>query len=112
MVLGRGSDVVIGDAGIRGIVLLVRAEGLDVAGEHAVAEAGVQMARIATRTREAGLTGLEFALAIPGSIGGAVWANAGAHDGEIAQRPGVGGRRARRRDRGTDPGGGARLRLP
>jgi UDP-N-acetylmuramate dehydrogenase len=85
MVLGRGSDVVIGDAGIRGIVLVVRAERLDVAGEHTVAEAGVQMARIATRTREAGLTGLEFALAIPGSIGGAVWANAGAHDGEIAR---------------------------
>jgi UDP-N-acetylmuramate dehydrogenase len=42
------------------------------------------MARIATRSQSAGLTGLEFALAIPGSIGGAVWANAGAHDGEIS----------------------------
>ncbi len=84
LVLGRGSDVVVADAGVRGLVILVRADGLDVAGERVTAEAGVQMARIATRSQGAGLTGLEFALAIPGSIGGAVWANAGAHDGEIA----------------------------
>jgi UDP-N-acetylmuramate dehydrogenase len=85
LVLGRGSDVVVADAGVRGLVILVRADGIDVAGELVTADAGVQMARIATRTQEAGLTGLEFALAIPGSIGGAVWANAGAHDGEIAR---------------------------
>ncbi|MCU0504657.1 MAG: UDP-N-acetylmuramate dehydrogenase, partial [Chloroflexi bacterium] len=84
LVLGRGSDVVVADAGVRGLVILVRADGLDVAGERVTAEAGVQMARIATRAQAAGLTGLEFALAIPGSIGGAVWANAGAHDGEIS----------------------------
>jgi len=84
LVLGRGSDVVIADAGVRGLVILDRADALEVAGEGVTAEAGVQMARIATRSLEAGLTGLEFALAIPGSIGGAVWANAGAHDGEIA----------------------------
>ena len=84
LVLGRGSDVVIADAGVRGLVVLVRADGLEVAGERMIADAGVQMARIATRAQAAGLTGLEFALAIPGSIGGAVWANAGAHDSEIA----------------------------
>jgi UDP-N-acetylmuramate dehydrogenase len=84
LVLGRGSDVVIADAGVRGLVILDRADALEVTGEGVTAEAGVQMARIATRSQEAGLTGLEFALAIPGSIGGAVWANAGAHDGEIA----------------------------
>jgi UDP-N-acetylmuramate dehydrogenase len=84
LVLGRGSDVVIADAGVRGLVILDRADALEIAGEGVTAEAGVQMARIATRSQEAGLTGLEFALAIPGSIGGAVWANAGAHDGEIA----------------------------
>jgi UDP-N-acetylmuramate dehydrogenase len=42
------------------------------------------MARAATETQRAGLTGLEFGLAIPGTVGGAVWANAGAHDVEIA----------------------------
>jgi UDP-N-acetylmuramate dehydrogenase len=42
------------------------------------------MARVATETQKAGLTGLEFGLAIPGTVGGAVWANAGAHDGDVA----------------------------
>jgi UDP-N-acetylmuramate dehydrogenase len=42
------------------------------------------MARAATEAQKAGLTGLEFGLAIPGTVGGAVWANAGAHEGDIA----------------------------
>jgi UDP-N-acetylmuramate dehydrogenase len=42
------------------------------------------MARAATEAQKAGLTGLEFGLAIPGTVGGAVWANAGAHDSDIA----------------------------
>ncbi|TFG68634.1 MAG: UDP-N-acetylmuramate dehydrogenase [Thermomicrobiales bacterium] len=82
--LGRGSDLVIADAGIRGLVIQVRAEGSHADGERYTAEAGVQMARAATETQRAGLTGLEFGLAIPGTVGGAVWANAGAHDGDIA----------------------------
>jgi UDP-N-acetylmuramate dehydrogenase len=83
-VLGRGSDLVIADAGIRGLVIQVRAEGSRTDGPSYTAEAGVQMARAATETQRAGLTGLEFGLAIPGTVGGAVWANAGAHDAEVA----------------------------
>jgi UDP-N-acetylmuramate dehydrogenase len=83
-VLGRGSDLVIADAGIRGLVIQVRAEGSRTDGERYTAEAGVQMARAATETQHAGLTGLEFGLAIPGTVGGAVWANAGAHDSDVA----------------------------
>ncbi len=75
--LGRGSDVVIADAGIRGLVVQNRAEGSRIEGERYVAESGVPMARAATETQKAGLTGLEFGLAIPGTVGGAVWANAG-----------------------------------
>jgi UDP-N-acetylmuramate dehydrogenase len=82
--LGRGSDLVIADAGIRGLVIQVRAEGSRTDGSSYTAEAGVQMARAATETQRAGLTGLEFGLAIPGTVGGAVWANAGAHDADIA----------------------------
>jgi UDP-N-acetylmuramate dehydrogenase len=82
--LGRGSDVVIADSGIRGLVVQNRAEGSRVDGERYVAESGVPMARAATETQKAGLTGLEFGLAIPGSVGGAVWANAGAHDNDVA----------------------------
>jgi UDP-N-acetylmuramate dehydrogenase len=84
LVLGRGSDIVIADAGVRGLVIQVRAEGSRTDGDRYTAEAGVQMARAATETQRAGLTGLEFGLAIPGTVGGAVWANAGAHDADIA----------------------------
>jgi UDP-N-acetylmuramate dehydrogenase len=82
--LGRGSDVVIADAGIRGLVVQNRAEGSRVEGDRYIAESGLPMARAATETQAAGLTGLEFGLAIPGTVGGAVWANAGAHDGDVA----------------------------
>jgi UDP-N-acetylmuramate dehydrogenase len=82
--LGRGSDLVISDRGIRGLVIQVRAEGSSIDGDRYRAEAGVPMARAATETQKAGLSGLEFGLAIPGTVGGAVWANAGAHDGDVA----------------------------
>ena len=84
LVLGRGSDLVIADAGVRGLVIQVRAEGSRIEGNRYTAEAGVQMARAATETQGAGLTGLEFGLAIPGTVGGAVWANAGAHEADVA----------------------------
>src|SRR3954467_406542 len=83
-ILGRGSDLVIADGGIRGLVIQVRAEGSRAGGERYTAEAGVQMARAATETQKAGLTGLEFGLAIPGTVGGSVWANAGAHEADVA----------------------------
>ena len=85
LVLGRGSDVVISDAGVRGLVIQDRAEGSKVVGDTYIADAGVPMARAATETQKAGLSGLEFGLAIPGSVGGAVWANAGAHESEMAR---------------------------
>jgi UDP-N-acetylmuramate dehydrogenase len=83
-ILGRGSDVVISDRGVRGLVVQNRAEGSRIDGQRYVAESGVPMARAATETQKAGLTGLEFGLAIPGTVGGAVWANAGAHDADVA----------------------------
>ncbi len=84
LLLGRGSDLVIADAGCRGLVVQVRAEGARVEGDRYLADAGVPMARAATETQGAGLTGLEYGLAIPGTVGGAVWANAGAHGSETA----------------------------
>jgi len=84
VILGRGSDLVISDRGIRGLVIQDRAEGSRVDGTSYTADAGVPMARAATETQKAGLTGLEFGLAIPGTVGGAVWANAGAHESDMA----------------------------
>jgi UDP-N-acetylmuramate dehydrogenase len=82
-ILGRGSNVVISDRGIRGLVVHVRAEGSRVEGDTYIAEAGVAMARAATEAQKAGLSGLEFGLAVPGTVGGAVWANAGAHGSDV-----------------------------
>ena len=82
--LGRGSDLVISDAGIRGLVVQVRAEATRIDGERLHADAGVAMARAATESQKAGLGGLEYGLAIPGTVGGAVWANAGAHESDTA----------------------------
>ena len=83
-VLGRGSNVLIAEAGIRGLVIQDRAEGIEIAGQTLIAEAGVPMARAATASQGAGLSGLEFGLAIPGTVGGAVWANAAAHESSTA----------------------------
>jgi UDP-N-acetylmuramate dehydrogenase len=82
-VLGRGSNLVISDAGIRGLVILNRAQQLRVEGDRFTADSGVPMAKAATVTKDAGLSGLEFGLAIPGTVGGAVWANAGAHESDV-----------------------------
>jgi UDP-N-acetylmuramate dehydrogenase len=67
LVVGRGSDLVVSDAGVRGLVVLCRAEGHSVQGERLIAEAGLPLARAATVAGRAGLSGLEFGLAIPGS---------------------------------------------
>lgn len=82
-ILGNGSDVVIADAGIRGLVIRNRARGLLVDGESVTADSGTPMAMLVKRCTVEGLTGIEFGISIPGSLGGAVWANAGAHGGEI-----------------------------
>lgn len=87
-VIGRGSDLVVSDLGIRGLVVLVRAQGwrIEAAADPPilVADAGVPMAKAATETQRAGLSGLEFGLAIPGTVGGALWANGGAHGEDVA----------------------------
>lgn len=84
LMIGRGSNVVISDHGVRGLVVHVRAEETRIEGERYFAAAGVPMARAATETQKAGLSGLEFGLAIPGTVGGAIWANAGAHGADVA----------------------------
>ena len=80
-VLGAGSNVLIGDRGIRGVVVKI-GKGVDhvsIDGPRVVAEAGAGLPALALRTARRGLAGLEFAAGIPASIGGAVVMNAGAH---------------------------------
>lgn len=82
-VVGKGSDIVVSDAGVRGLVIRNRADGLEIAGTPIRAASGVAMAALVKRCTVGGLAGLEFGISIPGSLGGAVWANAGAHGGEM-----------------------------
>jgi UDP-N-acetylmuramate dehydrogenase len=82
-ILGRGSDLVISDAGVRGLVINNRAQQVHFDGTRMTADSGLPMAKAATLGKQEGLSGLEFGLAIPGTVGGAVWANAGAHESDV-----------------------------
>lgn len=82
-VLGKGSDLVVADEGIRGLVIRNRASGISLAETRAEADSGTAMAALVKRCTDAGLAGLEFGISIPGTVGGAVWANAGAHDADM-----------------------------
>lgn len=87
VVLGRGSNVLVSDRGVRGVVVKV-AGGLDRVrwdGSRVVAEAGAGLPRLSLRAASRGLAGLEFAAGIPGSVGGGVVMNAGAHGHSLAE---------------------------
>ena len=85
-VIGNGSNLLVRDKGIRGVVLKIGEPmaSLRCEGEHVIAGAGALLADVSKFAAASGLTGLEFAVGIPGSIGGAVFMNAGAYDGEIS----------------------------
>ena len=84
-VIGAGSNLLVSDAGIRGAVLRLAKpfSRITVDGNTVTAEAGVSLARLANEALAHSLTGLEFASGIPGSLGGAVFMNAGAYGGEM-----------------------------
>jgi|LSQX01.2.fsa_nt_gb UDP-N-acetylmuramate dehydrogenase len=85
-VLGEGTNLVVRDGGIRGMVLKMGRNLAQVRhdGNQVVAQAGARLALLCRKCCEWGLSGLEFASGIPGSIGGALVMNAGAYDGEMA----------------------------
>jgi len=87
MVWGRGTNLLVADGGYRGLVILNRCLGysLDRTSRRVYAEAGVVLARLARQTAKSGSGGLEWAVGVPGTIGGAVVNNAGAYGGEIAR---------------------------
>jgi UDP-N-acetylmuramate dehydrogenase len=86
-VVGLGSNLLVADEGVELLVLKLAGElaQVEVDGERIVAGGGATNAVILHRARDAGLGGFEFACAIPGTIGGGVWMNAGAYGGEVAQ---------------------------
>jgi len=83
--LGGGSNVLISDAGVRGLVILNHCRQITLADDDLVtAESGASLAGLARRAIHHGLAGLEWAVSVPGTVGGAVVGNAGAHGGCIA----------------------------
>ena len=87
LVLGNGSNVLFKDGGYHGVVIRI-GEGMDrvrIEGQTVFAEPGVSLAKLAKMAAEEGLSGLEFACGIPGSLGGAVFMNAGAYDHELKE---------------------------
>ena len=85
VVLGEGSNTIVYDKGITGVVIstkkLKKIEIID--GTNVLAEAGAILGTILNKTIKAGLTGFEFAAGIPGTVGGGIFMNAGANNGEI-----------------------------
>ena len=89
LVLGAGSNILVSDAGIRGLVILNKAKNArflisDAKSQMVEAESGAILPTLARECIQRGLAGLEWAIGVPGTVGGAVVGNAGAHGGDIA----------------------------
>lgn len=84
-VLGNGSNLLVADGGVRGLVLRVRKalDGLDMVGSTVVVGAGASFPALAHAAADRGLAGIEFGAGIPGCVGGAIVMNAGWHQFEI-----------------------------
>ena len=84
-VIGNGSNLLVRDGGFRGVVILMKSlVNINVNGDIIEAECGVMLKDVSKVALENSLTGFEFACGIPGTVGGAVFMNAGAYNGEIA----------------------------
>ncbi len=84
-VLGSGSNLLVADAGVRGLVIINKARGVVFKdGGYVYAESGANLSSLARNCILRGLAGLEWAVSVPGTVGGAVVGNAGAHGGDMA----------------------------
>ncbi|MGN0395268.1 MAG: UDP-N-acetylmuramate dehydrogenase [Coprococcus sp.] len=84
-ILGNGSNILASDKGYRGVIIhiLPAMKSIEISGNIIKTQAGALLATVACAASKNGLTGMEFASGIPGTIGGAVYMNAGAYDGEM-----------------------------
>lgn len=87
LVIGKGSDLLVSDKGVEGAVItLCEMKGISISGQSVTVSAGQSMQTFCLELQRAGLSGLEFAYGIPGTVGGAVYMNAGAYGGEISEK--------------------------
>lgn len=84
-ILGNGSNLLVSDDGYRGMIINImdNMDSVTVDGRIITAQAGAMLVRVSVMARDNALTGLEFASGIPGTVGGAVYMNAGAYGGEM-----------------------------
>ncbi|GAB6098609.1 UDP-N-acetylmuramate dehydrogenase [Halanaerocella petrolearia] len=83
-ILGAGSNIIVSDQGFSGLVIsTTKLNKIEVAETKLIAQTGIALTDLADKALETNLTGLEFASGIPGSLGGALYMNAGAYGGEI-----------------------------
>jgi UDP-N-acetylmuramate dehydrogenase len=84
LLIGGGSNLLVGDTGFRGLVIVNKIEHLIVDGARIIAGAGADLGEVVESAREHSLSGMEFAIDIPGTVGGAVRGNAGAFGRSVA----------------------------
>ena len=85
LVIGNGSNVVFSDEGYRGAVVFTgKCRKIQIDGDVVIADAGVLLSTLASAVRDESLSGLEFAFGIPGTLGGAIYMNAGAYGGSMS----------------------------
>ena len=84
-IIGNGSNILVRDGGFRGVVILMKSLNSIVVNDTVIeVDCGVMLKDVSNAALENSLTGFEFACGIPGTVGGAVFMNAGAYDGEIS----------------------------
>jgi len=86
-IVGSGSNLLVADDGVRGLVIKLdrRLSAIEIDGQHVRCGGGARLPAVSARTAQAGLTGIEFGVSIPGTVGGAVRMNANAYGGELAR---------------------------
>lgn len=84
-ILGGGSNLLVSDKGFDGLVIKVKSLNFKIESEKIISDAGVPLALLVTKSLQNGLAGLEWAIGIPGTIGGAVCGNAGAYGHSISE---------------------------
>lgn len=84
LILGSGTNILFSDNGFDGLVIKIQDQAIKILGEKMLCSAGVALSQAVDQAWSAGLSGLEWAAGIPGTIGGAVYGNAGAYGGDMA----------------------------
>lgn len=85
-IIGNGSNILVSDGGFGGLIIKIKNQEIKITGNEISAGAGVMLANLVGEAAKEGLTGLEWMAGIPGTIGGAIYGNAGAFGGSLGEK--------------------------